>query len=71
MSAALPCPALPCPERECVCVCMACTDTAAASAAFFALKISGIGKCYAEAVGVNVLLPPEYGPDGKAIRMKF
>ena len=47
------------------------TDSAVISFGLFATKITGIGLCYAKAVGVNLILPPDYGPDGKAIRQKF
>jgi hypothetical protein len=47
------------------------TDSAVIAFALFAIKIAGIGMCYAQAVGVNLVLPPDYGPDGKAIRQKF
>jgi hypothetical protein len=46
-------------------------DSAVISFGLFAIKIVGIGLCYAQAVGVNLILPPDYGPDGKAIRQKF
>ena len=59
------------PRLEAAC-CLACaTDSAVVSFGLFAIKIAGIGLCYAQAVGVNLIMPPDYGPDGKAIRLTF
>ena len=37
----------------------------------FLQKMSAIAVCYAESIGVNVLVPPEYDSKGKAIRPTF